>query len=228
MANSSNAFGEITFINPVLKDLAIFMYYFNKKQSASDYSTYIFELENASFEEILDIVKKDSQKINDKYSITFSFDAFGRWTYENNLSWFFNLDNYKDQIEELTDYDSLIENTLIKVNFLDEERGFKNLIEYSCELSAKKNKYDNYESVKSNIVKNTFDYTAKNLRELFDYEIYSLTDAIENMEYYFNEDAINNHKTEIIESLTSKEDKIFYDFNDFKKYTKINPAYFLE
>lgn len=228
MANLSNAFGEITFINPILKDLAIFMYYFNKKQSSSDYSTYIFELENASFDEILDIVKKDSQKIDDKYSITFSFDAFGRWTYENNLSWFFNLDDYRNQIEEMTDYDSLIENTLIKVIFLDEERGFNHLMEYSCELRATKNKYDNYESVKSNIIKNTFDYTVKNLKDLFDYEVYSLTDAIENMEYYFNKNAIKNHKTEIIENLTSNKDKIFYDFNNLKEYTKINSAYFLE
>ena len=69
---------------------------------------------------------KECAKINanDLYEITLTFDGNGKGTYTSNLNYYFDLEPYHSEIDKISNYKNLIENTIIEVAFTDEYYGF--------------------------------------------------------------------------------------------------------
>ena len=132
MANLSSAFGEITFKNKDITDLARFIYYFNKTNSIVEYSTYLKDTYDLSYDyDEMQIFVKEHALLNKalEYEIKLSFCGAGRWCYTENLEWFFNFEDYKNNIPNYTE---LMLGTKIDVHFIDEESGCNELYEYSA------------------------------------------------------------------------------------------------
>ena len=104
MANLSSAFGEITFKNKDITDLARFIYYFNKTNSIVEYSTYLNDVCDLSYDEMQAFVKEHAV-LNEtlEYEIKLHFFGTGRWCYTENLNWFFNFEDYKNNIPNYTE-----------------------------------------------------------------------------------------------------------------------------
>ena len=176
MANLSSAFGEITFKNKDKSDLAKFIYYFNKENSILEYSTYLNDVCDLSYDEMQAFVKEHAV-LNEalEYEIKLHFFGTGRWCYTENLNWFFNFEDYKNNIPNYTE---LMLETKIDVHFIDEESGCNELYEYSASLHAKANNYD-FKTCIENEKTTEYDYTVENLKKLCDYtDVYSIEDAI--------------------------------------------------
>lgn len=217
MANCSNASGTITFKNKDLTDLARFIYYFNKKNVHAYYETYISELYDLTYDQIYNFVKENAI-LNDKkeYNIGFLFSGTGRWTYCNNLDWFFNI---KMENDIIVNYNKLVLGTTIYVNFVDEEAGDDILYKYDASLHAKLNKYGEFDTVIENENCINYEHTPENIRYLFDdNDVYSTYDAMKYPENYFSEEALTKHRNEILEALENNDDRyILYDFTEFKE-----------
>ena len=220
MANLSSAFGEITFKNKDITDLARFIYYFSETNSIVEYSTYLNDVCNLSYDEVQAFVKEHAV-LNDslEYEIKLHFFGTGRWCYTENLNWFFNFEDYKNNIPNYTE---LMLGTKIDVHFIDEEGGCNELYEYSASLHAKANNYD-FKTCIENEERTQYDYTVENLKKLCDYtDIYSIEDAIKHPEDYFNKEVLLEHKDTIINAL--KEDaspQVLYDLDEFEEIARL-------
>lgn len=221
MANCSSASGNITFKNKDLTDLARFIYYFNKLNGYAYYGTYIDELYDLDYNQTYEFVKENAL-LNDKkeYELDFSFIGTGRWTYSNNLNWFFNIKKNDDII---TNYDKLILGTIIDVDFVDEEGGCEVLYTYTASLHAKHNKYGEFDTVKENEEHVGYEHTAENIRYLLEDTVYSIDDAIKYPNNYFSAEALGKYHTEILKALENNEDRsIIYDFAEFKDVANLD------
>lgn len=216
MANCSDASGTIAFRNKDLTDLARFIYYFNKKNAHAYYDTSIDELYGLDYNQTYELVKENAMlNDNKEYDVGFSFYGTGRWTYCNNLDWFFNI---KPENDIIVNYNKLVLGTTIYVDFVDEEAGDDVLYKYNASLHAKLNEYGEFDTVINDENCVCYEYTPENLRYLFDDDIYSIGDAIKYPENYFSEEALTKHRTKILEALENNEDRyIIYDFTDFKE-----------
>jgi hypothetical protein len=131
MANTSYAFGEITFKNKNLKDLTTFVFYFSKAQSECYYPTDVSGINTKSYERTSEYIKECSKiNANDLYEITLIFDGEGKGTYTSNLNSYFDLEPYRSEIDKISNYKNLIENTIIEVAFTDEEPGARVLYQH--------------------------------------------------------------------------------------------------
>jgi hypothetical protein len=215
MANCSNASGTIIFKNKDLTDLARFIYYFNKLNGYACYGTYIDDLYDLDYNQTYEFVKENAL-LNDKkeYDLDFSFIGTGRWTYCNNLDWFFNI---KKENDIITNYNKLVLGTTIDVDFIDEEPECEILYTYRASLHAKHNKYGEFDTVKENEEHVGYEHTAESIRYLLDDTAYSIDDAIKYPNNYFSAEALSKYHTEILEALENNKDRsIMYDFADFK------------
>ena len=220
MANCSSASGTIIFKNKDLTNLARFIYYFNKLNGYAYYGTYIGELYDLDYNQTYELVKEDAL-LNDKkeYELEFSFIGTGRWTYYNNLDWFFNIKK-KDDI--ITNYDRLVLGTIIDVDFIDEESEDEILYTYKASLHAKPNEYGEFNTIRENEEHVDYDHTAENIRYLLDDTAYSIDDAIKYPNNYFSAEALNKYHTEILKALENNKDRsIMYDFADFTETAKL-------
>lgn len=225
MANISSAFGDMSISAPSINDLAVFAYYFHKSNNSVEYYTNLNQIDEfKNFDDVLNFIKNNHNILDDKNSKRFEFNssfcASGRWTFENNLDWFFNLKEYKDEIEELSDngYAALIESIEINVNYIEYECGCAFIDEATAVVKAKKSNNNEFESDVT-INHKPHDYTVENLRNICGYdEVYSVNDALKNMNEYFTKDALKNHKTEIENSLTAipdeKRNLIYFDIDE--------------
>lgn len=221
MANCSSASGHITFKNKDLTDLARFIYYFNKLNGYAYYETYIDELYDLDYNQTYELVKEDAL-LNDKkeYELEFSFIGTGRWTYCNNLDWFFNIKMENDIIEN---YNKLVLGTTIDVDFVDEEAGCNVLYTYKASLHAKTNKYGKFDTVRENEEHVGYEHTAESIRYLLDNTAYSIADAIKYPNNYFSTEALSKYHTEILKALENNEDRsIIYDFAEFKDVANLD------
>ena len=220
MANLSSAFGEITFRNKDKSDLAKFIYYFNKENSISEYSTYLNDVCNLSYDEMQAFVKEHAV-LNEalEYEIKLHFFGTGRWCYTENLNWFFNFEDYKNNIPNYTE---LMLETKIDVHFIDEESGCNELYEYSASLHAKANKYD-FKTCIENKKTTEYDYTVENLKKLCDYtDVYSIEDAINHPEDYFSKEVLSEHKDKIINALKENTNHyVLYDRGEFEDIARL-------
>lgn len=224
MANCSSASGHITFKNKDLTDLARFIYYFNKLNGYAYYGTYINQLYALDYNQTYELVKEDAL-LNDKkeYELDFSFIGTGRWTYSNNLDWFFNIKKNDDII---TNYDRLVLGTIIDVDFIDEESGDEILYTYKASLHAKHNEYGEFNTVKENEEHVGYEHTAENIRYLLDDTVYSVDDAMKYPNNYFSAEALSKYHTEILKALENNEDKsIIYDFAEFKEVANLESLF---
>jgi hypothetical protein len=224
MANCSSASGHITFKNKDLTDLTRFIYYFNKLNGYAYYGTYIYELYDLDYNQTYEFVKENAL-LNDKkeYELDFSFIGTGRWTYDNNLDWFFNIKK-KDDI--ITNYDRLVLGTIIDVDFIDEEGGNDILYTYKASLHAKHNKYGEFDTVRENEEHVGYDHTAESIRYLLDDTAYSIEDAIKYPNNYFSAEALSKYHTEILKALENNEDRsIMYDFADFTETANLESLF---
>ena len=224
MANCSSASGTIIFKNKDLTDLARFIYYFNKLNGYAYYGTYIDDLYDLDYNQTYELVKENAL-LNDKkeYELDFSFIGTGRWTYSNNLDWFFNIKKNDDII---TNYNRLVLGTIIDVDFIDEEGGNEILYTYKASLHAKHNEYGEFDTVKENEEHVGYDHTAENIRYLLDDTAYSIDDAIKYPNNYFSAEALNKYHTEILEALENNEDRsIMYDFADFTETANLESLF---
>lgn len=221
MANLSSAFGEITFKNKDKDDLARFIYYFNKTNTIAEYSTYLNDIYNLSSYDDVQVFVKEHAILNDslEYEIKRSFIGAGRWCYTENLDWFFNFEDYKNNIPNYTE---LMLGTKIDVHFIDEEGGCNELYEYSASLHAKASKYD-FKTCIENEEKTKYDYTVENLKKLCDYtDIYSIEDAIKHPEDYFREEVLLEYKDTILNALKKDASpQVLYDIYEFKDMAKL-------
>ena len=230
MANKSNATGTITFKNANINNLSTFVFYFNKIQSREEYNTDIYELPN-SYKETSEFIKTHC-KLNDidnNYEITLKFFGNGKWAYIHNLDGYFDLEDYKSEISNVTNYKDLIEGTSIEVDFADEESEHIILYQYKALISAK---FDNNDepNVYIDILSETdYDYTASNLKEICGYtDVYSVADAINNPNDYFHESELNTHSIEIMHKLKQHFDpeRVYWDFGEFIDESKIPESFF--
>ena len=165
MANMSNASGTIKFESTSLEYLAIFVHYFQKVKLEEYYtiSLDLIDENNFSRDQILDkkqygndfeynrdYVKKHSEKtvLNDStiYSFSDFFNGFGKYCFRNNFDFFFNLEKYEAEINELTDskYEDVIKSMTIKLKYTDEEPASEILEEVTAVLVP------NMEAIKEN------------------------------------------------------------------------------
>lgn len=234
MANNSFVFGDISISASSLNDLAVFVYYFNKVNYPVEYYTSLNQLKDAkNFNDVLNIIKNNHHVVvNDdniqRYKFNSSFDAAGRWSFKRNLEWFFDLEDYKNEIDTLSDngYDKLIESIEIEVDYTENEGGCAFIDEANAYVRAIKNEHGEYKS-NIDINHNYSNYTIDNLKTICGYtNVYSINDVLNNMSDYFTEDALNNHKTEIINSLNTvpvkNRDFIYFDLYDMFDELNVN------
>lgn len=140
MENLSSAVEKIIFKNKDRANLARFIYYFSKTNSIAEYSTYLNDVYDLSYDEMQSFVKERAA-LNEafEYEIKLSFYGTGRWCYTENLDWFFNFEDYRNSIPN---YTKLMFGTKIDVHFIDKEGRCNELYEYSASLHAKADKYD--------------------------------------------------------------------------------------
>lgn len=218
MANTSYTFGEITFKNKDLKDLTTFVFYFSKAQSECYYPTDINGINTESYEDTSEYIKERSKiNANDLNEITLTFDGEGKGTYTSNLNSYFDLEPYRSEIDKISNYKNLIENTIIEVVFTDEEPGARTLYTHKALLSAELDKDGNIVLYNDTLSDTDYDYTVENLRDLCGYDACSIADALNYPEDYFNKKALEDHYDEIMRFLNSKSNinKIYDDFDKF-------------
>ena len=218
MANTSYAFGEITFKNKNLKDLTAFVFYFSKIQSQRYYSTDINGINTRSYGDTSEYIKECAKiNANDLYEITLIFDGEGKGTYTSNLNSYFDLEPYRSEIDKISNYKNLIENTIIEVVFTDEEPGARTLYTHEALLSTELDKDGNIVLYNDTLSNTDYDYTVENLRDICGYDACSIADTLNYPEDYFNKKALENHYDEIMNFLNSKSNitKIYEDFDKF-------------
>ena len=147
MANMSNASGTIKFESTSLEYLAIFVHYFQKVK-LEEYYTISLDLIGNDFEYDRNRIEKHSEKtvLNDStiYSFSDFFNGFGKYCFRNNFDFFFNLEKYEAEINELTGskYEDVIKSMTIRLKYTDEEPTSEMLEEVSAVL------FPNMEAIK--------------------------------------------------------------------------------
>lgn len=230
MANMSNAYGNITFESTSLDYLAIFVHYFQRVKSEEYYNMTLEWTRKYDFEYNKNQIKKFSKKTvsNNEtiYSYWSIFYGFGKYCFRNNFDFFFNLEKYEVEINELTGskYEDVIKSMTIKLDYIDEEPASEMLEEVSAVLVPKietihEKKVYSCEAVDCKVT--NYDYTAENLRnfECCD-EACSLSYILKYVDYYFEE-----YKEEAREILTDtllknpkEAETVFTSLNDLIRY----------
>lgn len=144
MANISTGYGTVTIYAKEIRDIAelVYLQYLNEKKA--DYYTTLTEID-----ELSPILDNDNNTLNDKSTAIdkklhtetvdiynecpiyaeFTLDLAGRWTFTNNINWFFSqafnlthLYDHSDEINQLIDKVKQ-RNYYVQFNFTEEECG---------------------------------------------------------------------------------------------------------
>lgn len=182
MANISYAFGNVT----VTSDTLDSVYRFLELQKESEKDAYY----NTTLDE-------DSMAVVDDSSVSVDFTASGRWSFYNNIGWFFSCLKGTD-----------LENTTFSAvfSYTDEEAGVGLL----CE-SAVTTQWENGQSTIVHDYHTDYDYTAQNLINLGFYDNFEI----------FDRDYVLDNKDYILKNLDrfdlSEEDKTYVLSGEFFK-----------
>ena len=207
MANTSNTYGKITFESTSLEYLTVFVHYFQKVKSKEYYETFLDCIYGTNFEDDREWIEKNTAKSvlneNTVYSFVCDFTGCGRYCFQNNLDFFFNLEEYEAEINDLTGskYDDAIQSMTITIDYVDEEPASEMLDEVSALLIPEIETIDGKETYFTKIV--SFDithheYTAENLQYFDCYEeACSLNYLLTHTDSYFK-----NDEREAIRALT--------------------------
>ena len=245
MANMSNASGTIKFESTSLEYLAIFVHYFQKVKLEEYYDISLDSIDENNFgrqqklikkqygndfEYNKDYVKKYSRKTvlnnNTIYSFTDWFEGLGKYCFRNNFDFFFNLEKYETEINELTGskYEDMIKSMTIKLKYIDEEPASEMLEEVSAVLvpnmeAIKEKRIGSCKVIECKVT--SHDYTIENL-QFYDYydEACSLNYLLKNVDYYFdgNEEEAKKFLTEALNENPKDADTIFTSVEDLIKY----------
>lgn len=236
MANMSNAFGNITFESTSLDYLAIFVHYFQKVKLEEYYDISLESIDENNFgrqqklikkqygndfEYNKDYVKKYSRKTvlnnNTIYSFTDWFEGLGKYCFRNNFDFFFNLEKYETEINELTGskYEDMIKSMTIKLKYIDEEPASEMLEEVSAVLvpnmeAIKEKRIGSCEVIECKVT--SHDYTIENLQfyDCYD-EACSLNYLLKNADYFFDGNETNARRllTKALDENPKEADEIF-------------------
>lgn len=159
MANISDAFGTVTIGTNDLNDLATFLYLQQKSNQHAYYDTTL-ELESdkiTTLEEIQKYVNKYHHKKDEQYYISLSFTATGRWTFANNIKWFF--ENVFEQTDTLV---NAIKTKAFHANFdfIVEEGGVGFIVDSIIDIAWNPSEQKQYTLSDQAI---EYEYTAENL-----------------------------------------------------------------
>lgn len=207
MANLSSVDGEMTIqsTNTSLYDLSVFVYYFQQIESQYAYPTNLSVIEELDKDETWEFVKDYAVKETDESSaiqrsITFPFSANGRWSYQHNFKWFFDMKKYQDIIDKESHcgYDNLLKSITIKVSYTEEEAGAGFINESNATIIAKEIQPHKFESDVVEYHGKSYAYTIENLRAICGYEeACSIPDMLAHPEEYFTQKAIDDHYDKI-------------------------------
>lgn len=236
MANMSNAFGNITFESTSLDYLAIFVHYFQKVKLEEYYtiSLDLIDENNFSRDQILDKkqygndfeydrnrIEKHSEKTVSNNSTIYSFsdffNGFGKYCFRNNFDFFFNLEKYEAEINELTGskYEDVIKSMTIRLKYTDEEPASEMLEEVSAVLvpnmeAIKEKRIGSCEVIECKVT--SHDYTIENLQfyDCYD-EACSLNYLLKNADYFFDGNETNARRllTKALDENPKEADEIF-------------------
>lgn len=223
MANISSGYGTVTIYAKNLREIAELAYlqYLNEKKAY--YYTTLTEID-----ELSSILNDDNKTLNDKltaidkelYSDTsdtyndcpiyaeFTLDLAGRWSFANNINWFFtqafnltHLYDHSDEINQLIDKVKQ-RNYYVEFNFTEEEGGCGFIQE--GEVIIKWNGQYQEQTIESEEY-HEYEYSAANLIGVGLYDAGDVWDTeyiIENPKMFYNEleaGILNDHYQDLIE-----------------------------
>lgn len=230
MANMSNAFGNITFESTSLEYLTVFVHYFHKVKSKEFYETTLDCIYGTNFEDDREWIEENTAKSvlnkNTVYSFACDFFGLGRYCFRNNLDFFFNLEKYEAEINDLTGfkYQDMIKSITIMLDYVDEEPASELLAEVSALLIPEVKITNGQETYSTQIVSleiTNHAYTAENLQYFDCYEeACSLNYLLTHTDNYFknNErEAIRALAEALIKNPTEGE-KVFTSFDELYHY----------
>lgn len=230
MANMSNTYGKIKFESTSLKYLAVFVHYFQKVKSKEYYEIFLDCIYGTNFEDDREWIEKNTEKTvsngSTVYSFACDFTGCGRYCFRNNLDYFFNLEEYEAEINDLTDskYQDMIKSITIIIDYVDEEPASELLAEVSALLIPEVKITDGKETYSTQIINleiTNHEYTAENLQYFDCYEeACSLNYLLTHTDSYFknNErEAIRALAEALIKSPTEGE-KVFTSFDELYHY----------
>lgn len=159
MANISDAFGTVTIGTDDLNNLATFLYLQQKSNRHVYYDTTL-ELEYdkiTTLEEIQKFVNNYHHKKDERFYVSLSFTATGRWTFANNIKWFF--ENVFEQTDTLV---NTIKTKTFHANFdfLVEEGGLGFIVDSIIDIAWNPSEQKQYTLSDQAI---EYEYTAENL-----------------------------------------------------------------
>lgn len=234
MANTSNTYGKITFESTSLEYLTVFVHYFQKVKSKEYYEIFLDCIYGTNFEDDREWIEKNTAKSvlneNTVYSFVCDFTECGRYCFQNSLDFFFNLEEYEAEINELTGskYNDVIQSMIITIDYVDEEPASEMLDEVSALLIPEIETIDGKETYFTKIV--SFDithheYTAENLRHFNYYdEACSLNYLLKHTNDYFknNEKEATKALAEALVKNPKEGERVFTDFADLCNYFDLN------
>ena len=234
MANMSNAFGEITFESTSLEYLTVFVHYFQRVKSNEFFDTNLELIPGRSLvDDKAKIEKNIKQSVLNKkltiYSFSDNFGGTGRYCFRNNLKDFFNLEAYKEKINDLTNYkyDDLINSISIKLHYFDGNHKNEFIEEVNATLVPVSKRIDDkqiYSGVLTYCDITDHEYTVDNLHYLLDYdEPCSLKSLLKHVDYFFpnSEDRAKALLSRILTENPHDAEKAFPCVDDLIEYFDI-------
>lgn len=234
MATTSNAYGTITFESTSIEYLAIFAHYFQKARSSEFFNTELELIPGRSLVDDKTKVEKNIKQsvLNEKltiYSFSDNFSGVGRYCFRNNLKDFFNLEAYKEKINELTNhkYDDLIDSISIKLHYFDGNHKNEFIEEVNATLVPvleRINSKQVYSGVLTYCDITDHEYTVDNLHYLLDYdEPCSLKSLLKHVDYFFpnSEDRAKALLSRILTENPRDAEKAFPDIDSLIEYFDI-------
>ena len=230
MANMSNAYGKITFESTSLEYLIVFVHYFHKVKSKEYYEIFLDCIYGTNFEDDREWIEKNSETTvlngNTVYSFSTFFEGFGRYCFQNNLDFFFNLKKYETEINDLFGfkYQDMIKSMTIMLDYVDEEPASELLAEVSALLIPEVKITDGKETYYTKIVSlkiTNHEYTAENLRHFNCYdEACSLNYLLKHTNDYFkdNEKEATKALAEALVKNPKEGERIFTSLDELYHY----------
>ena len=235
MANMSNAYGNITFESTSLDYLAIFVHYFQRVKSNEFFDASLELIPGRSLVDDRAKIEKNIKQsvLNEKltiYSFSDNFSGVGRYCFRNNLKDFFNLEAYKEKINELTNhkYDDLIDSITIKLHYFDcscENEFIEEVNTTLVPVLERINSKQVYSGVLTYCDITDHEYTVDNLHYLLDYdEPCSLKSLLKHVDYFFpnSEDRAKALLSRILTENPHDAEKAFPDVDSLIEYFDIN------
>ena len=226
MANVSCAYGKIEFESTSPEYLTIFIHYFQKVKSKEYYGIRLNTVYGQDLEKDRRVIERCMKKNLTIYSFSDDFDGSGKYRLRNNFDFFFNLEKYKTEINELTGskYEDMIKSMTIELDYVDEEVGCELLEEVTATLIPKIKTVNGERVCFTKVLDcnvTDYAYTAENLQR-FDFyeEPCSLNYVLKHVDYYFdkNENEARKVLTDAIAKNQTESETVFHYLTDLIEY----------